>query len=86
MYVAGSFIQVQWETRSGVVALDINSSGRVYSFFIDSQNIMLGGEFASVNGVTRKGFAEIDDERFRPTDWEPELSGPGAVVKKILHK
>ena len=64
------------------------SKNGVYTLLLNNDKIFAGGEFASVNGVTRRAIAAIDLLTNTVTDWNPNLNtewGWDPTVSAIAH-
>ena len=89
VYLAGTFSQVGSEFRNGLASIDFNGNvlpwnpnvihsfdiARVYDIDIAGSTLYAGGNFTSVNGLSRRGIAAIDINSGTPTNWVPAILG-----------
>jgi hypothetical protein len=83
IYVFGSFVTVNAESRSGAAAFDIASlaltswapsAGLVNTAEIDGTTIYLAGGFTTVNGQSRQGLAALSTSDATLLPWAPSFA------------
>lgn len=79
--IAGSFTYVgdsmrsylaQIDSSGHVTALNIAFNGPIYSLALDGNKLYTGGQFSSVNGVTRINCAAVDISNGEVAAWDPQ--------------
>jgi len=87
MYIAGDFIAVNGDPRSGLAAIDTvtgatlpwnpTQDGSVYSLDVSGSSVFMAGTFHMVNGAWRDGFAALDGSSGALLGWDPVATFPG---------
>ncbi len=88
VYAGGSFTTAGGQHRLNLVALDASTgaatgfvadtdwpSGYVRALAVQGSTLYVGGDFTSINGVTRNYLAALDATTGAVTSWQPSVSG-----------
>lgn len=93
LYAGGAFTSVEGLARNRLAALDTtrtsaitdtawdpSAGGTVETLALAGGVLYAGGEFASVNGVTRRNLAALDLATGAATAWDPDANGAVRVL------